>query len=152
MGLTAIFQKRKKPSSLLKKPSSLTWREGKRQRLFRWGTLSMSWAACRGLASIPRVVRRVPVRARTRVHVCTHTPCFVLRGDAKRERRERVPVTCQCLEGRPHVARDVYLSLYVAREFSRPRAFGPSADLYSYLSDPRDDYVTDTLYRGEYRI
>ena len=40
LGPTAIFQKRKKPSSLLKKPSSLTWREGKRQRLFRWGTLS----------------------------------------------------------------------------------------------------------------
>ena len=38
LGPTAIFQKRKKPSSLLKKPSSLTWREGKRQRLFRWLT------------------------------------------------------------------------------------------------------------------
>ena len=77
------------------------------------GNKLVSWAACRGLTSIPRVVRRVPVRARTRVHVCTHTPCFVLRGDAKRE-EARASVS----RGAP-MARDVYLSLYVAREFSR---------------------------------
>ena len=97
------------------------------------GNKLVSWAACRGLASIPRIVRRVPVRTRTRVHVCTHTPCFVLRGDAEREGS-----ACLCLEGRPHGAGRVLVSVRSAGILTTVSAIGRDTDLTSYLLGPRD--------------